>query len=84
MSERNSDNARFRRLRKAGLRRRQQEREVWAAVAQRAASRIHAGSDSEQSGGARGRVGTRHLMAGESATESPARRLSARRHSEGA
>ena len=68
MSELNGDKARFQRLRKAGMRRRQRAREAWAAI-QRARIRIHPGSDSEQSGGVRGRVGTLHLMTGESVTE---------------
>ena len=61
MSELNGDKARFHRLRKAKLRRRQRTRQAWAAI-QRAAVRIQPGSDSEQFGGARGRVGTLHLM----------------------
>lgn len=61
MSELNGDKARFQRLRKAGLRRRQRAREAWAAI-QRRATWIHPGSDSEQSGGVRGRVGTLHLL----------------------
>jgi len=61
MSELNGDKARFQRLRKAGLRRRERAREAWAAV-QRAATQIHPGWDSEQSGGVRGRVGTLHLL----------------------
>ena len=68
MSELNGDKARFQRLRKAGLRRRQRAREVWAAI-QRRATGIRPESDSGQSGGARGRVGTLHLMAGGSASE---------------
>ncbi len=61
MSELNGDKARFQRLRKAGVKRRQRAREVWAAM-QRATVVIHPGSDSEQSGGVRGRVGTLDLM----------------------
>jgi hypothetical protein len=60
MSELNGDKARFQRLRKAGLRRRQRARQAWAAM-RREATRIHPGSDDEQSGGVRGRVGTLHL-----------------------
>ena len=56
MSELNGDKARFHRLRKAKLRRRQRTREAWAAI-RGGASRIHPGSGSERSGGVRGRVG---------------------------
>jgi len=68
MSELNGDKARFQRPRKAGLRRRQRAREAWAAI-QRGAIRIHPGSDSEQSGGVRGRVETLRLMTEGSVTE---------------
>ena len=68
MSELNGDKARFQRLRRAGLRRRQRARKAWAAM-QREAIRIHPGSDSEQSGGVRERVGTLHLVTGASVTE---------------
>jgi hypothetical protein len=66
MSELNGDKARFQRLRKAKLRRRQRTREVWAAI-RGGATRIHSGSDSERSSEVRGRVGTLHLV-----TEGPA------------
>ena len=59
MSELNGDKARFQRLRKAGVRRRQRAREVWAAI-RRGTIRTYSGSDGEQSGGVRGRVGTLH------------------------
>ena len=68
MSERNGDKARFQRLRKAGVKRRQRAREVWAAIQQRAAARVHPGSDSEQSGGVRGRMGTLHPLADDPVT----------------
>jgi hypothetical protein len=68
MSELNGDKARFQRLRKAGVKRRQRAREAWAAM-QRATIAIHHGSDGEQSGGVRGRVGTLGLTTRESATE---------------
>jgi len=61
MSELNGDKARFQRLRKAGLRRRQRARQAWATI-QRGLIPIDPGSDSEQSGGVRGRVGTLRLM----------------------
>lgn len=68
MSELNGDKARFQRLRKAGLLRRQRARKVWAAM-QREATRIQFGSNGEQSGGVRGRVETLHPMMGELVTE---------------
>jgi hypothetical protein len=57
MSELNGDKARFQRLRKAGLRRRERARQARAAM-QDDARRTHRGSDSEQFGGARGHVAT--------------------------
>jgi hypothetical protein len=68
MSELNGDKARFQRLRKAGLRRRERARQVWATV-HRGLIQIDPGSDSEQFGGVRGRVGTLHLTTGGSVTE---------------
>jgi hypothetical protein len=68
MSELNGDKARFQRLRKAGLRRRQRARQARAAI-EREAIRIHTGSDSDQSGGVRGRAGTLRLMMGGLVTE---------------
>jgi hypothetical protein len=56
MSKLYGDKARFQRLRKAKLRRRQRTREVRAAI-QGGATRIHPGSDSELSGGVQGGVG---------------------------
>jgi hypothetical protein len=69
MSERNGDKARFQRLRKAGVKRRQRAREVWAAIQQRAAARIQPEPDREQSGGVRGPLGMPHLMTGEPVTD---------------
>jgi len=69
MSERNGDKARFQRLRKAGVKRRQRAREVWAAIQQRAGIRIQPETDSEQSGGVRGPLGMLHLMREEPVTE---------------
>jgi hypothetical protein len=57
MSELNGDKARFQRRRKAALRRRQRARQARAAM-QDDARRTQRGSDSEQSGGARGHVAT--------------------------
>jgi hypothetical protein len=68
MSELNGDKARFQRLRKAGLRRRQRARQAWATM-QRGLIPMDPGSDSEQSGGAPGRVGTLYLATGGSVTE---------------
>jgi hypothetical protein len=68
MSEGTGDRARLQRLRQAGLRRDQRARELWATI-QRAAIRIQPGSDSEQSGGVRGRVGTLYLMTEGSVSE---------------
>jgi hypothetical protein len=53
MSELNGDKARFQRLRKAGLVRRERARAVHAAMKRQAAAR-HPPSNGEQSGGARG------------------------------
>ncbi len=47
MSRLNGDKARFQRLRKAGLLRRQRARKVWAAM-RREATGIHPATDSEQ------------------------------------
>lgn len=69
MSELNGDKARFQRLRKAGVKRRQRARETWAAIQQRTAARIRPGSDSEQSGGVRRRIGTLHLVTDEPAAK---------------
>jgi len=68
MSELNGDKAGFQRRRKAKLRRRQRTREVWAAI-HGGATRIHPGSDSEQSGGVRGRAGTLRPATEESVAE---------------
>ncbi|MBE3110979.1 MAG: hypothetical protein IMZ46_10785 [Acidobacteria bacterium] len=68
MSKLNGDKARFQRLRKAGLLRRQRARETWAAM-QREATRIHPGSDSERPGGVRGQAETLHPMMGGLVTE---------------
>jgi hypothetical protein len=57
MSELNGDKARFQRLRKAGLLRRDRARAAYAVMKRQAAA-SHA--DSEQSGGVRGRVATLH------------------------
>lgn len=57
MSELNGDKARFQRLRKAGLRRRERARQARAAM-RHDARRTHRGSDSEQFGCALGHVGT--------------------------
>jgi ABC-type uncharacterized transport system YnjBCD ATPase subunit len=59
MSELNGDKARFQRLRKAGLQRRDRARAAYAVMKRQAAA-SHAASDSEQSGGVRGRVATLH------------------------
>jgi hypothetical protein len=61
MSKLNGDKARFQRLRQAGLRRRQRARQAWATI-QRGLVPIDPGSDSDQSGGVRGRVGTLRLV----------------------
>jgi hypothetical protein len=53
VSKLNGDKARFHRLRKQGLRRREQARLAWAAVRNRPAP-IDPGSVSEQPGAARG------------------------------
>ena len=68
MSELNGDKARFQRLRKAKLRRRQRTREVWAAI-HGGAIRTHSGSDSERSGEVRGPVRTLRPMTGGSVAE---------------
>jgi hypothetical protein len=68
MSKLNGDKARFQRLRKAGLLRRQRARQAWAAI-QRGLIPIDPGPDSDQSGGVRGRAGTLRLMTQGSATE---------------
>ena len=68
MSELNGDKARFHRLRKAKLRRRQRTRQAWAAI-RGGATRIHRGSGSEQSGGVPGRVGTLRPMTAGSVAE---------------
>jgi len=57
MSKLNGDKARFQRLRKAKLRRRERTREIRATI-HSGATRIRPGSDGERSGGVRGRVGT--------------------------
>ena len=54
MSELNGDKARFQRLRKAGLRRRDRARATYAELKRAAASQRS--SDNEQTGGARGRL----------------------------
>jgi hypothetical protein len=59
MSELNGDKARFQRLRKAGLRRRDRARAAHAAMKRQLAASQPAG-DSGQSGGARGRLETLH------------------------
>jgi hypothetical protein len=63
MSERSGGQARARRRREAVLRIGEQVRQVRAAM-QDDARRTHRGSDSEQSGGVRGRVATQHLSTG--------------------
>ena len=68
MSELNGDKARFQRLRKKGVRRRQRTREAWAAIRGGAVG-IHHGSDSEQPGGVPGPLGNLHLMPQGSVTE---------------
>ena len=50
MSELNGDKARFQRLRKAGLQRRDRARAAYAVMKRQAAA-SHAAADSEQSGG---------------------------------
>ena len=61
MSKLNGDKARFQRLRKAGLLRRDRARAAFA-VMKRPSTANPAASDSEQSGGVRGRVGTLDLV----------------------
>lgn len=68
MSKLNGDKARFQRLRKAGLRRRERARQAWATI-RRGLIPIDPGSDSEQFGGVRGRVGILHQTTGGSVTE---------------
>lgn len=75
MSELNGDKARFQRLRKAGLRRRDRARAAYAAMTRQSAAR-RATSDGEQSGGARGRLETLHPAKHEAAAEQPALDLS--------
>jgi hypothetical protein len=59
MSELNGDKARFQRLRKAGLLRRDRARAVYAALKRQSAASQRP-RDGEQSGGARGRLETLH------------------------
>jgi hypothetical protein len=67
MSKLNGDTASFQQLQKAGLRRRPRARQVWATI-RRGLIPCAPGSDGEQSGGVRGRVGTLHLTTGEFVT----------------
>jgi hypothetical protein len=68
MAELNGGQARARRLREAVVRIGEQMRQVRAAM-QDNARRTHCGSDSEQSGGRRGRVPAEHLVRGRSVAE---------------
>jgi len=69
MSELNGDKARFQRLRKKGVRRRQRTREAWAAIRGGAVGIHHHGSDSEQTASVPGPLGNLHLMPQGSVTE---------------
>lgn len=59
MSELNGDKARFQRLRKAGLLRREKARATWAEMKRRNVAN-RGSTDGEQTGGARGRLETLH------------------------
>ena len=68
MSELNGDKARFQRLRKAGLLRRERARAAYAAM-KRPSTADGAASNSEQTGGARGRLETLRPEKHEAAAE---------------